>query len=71
MKKLLLPIMAAGVPAGCGTPKPAVDTVAAPWSPDLERVYRTLGGILQMKLDLDKIKRTRPEMGALLRKHGG
>ena len=48
-----------------------LDTVAGPWSPELEGLYVSIAGILQMKLDLERIKRVRPEMADLLRKHGG
>jgi ankyrin repeat protein len=49
----------------------SLDTVAGPWSPELESAYVYLAGMLQMKLDLEKIKRVRPELADLLRKHGG
>jgi len=48
-----------------------LDTVAALWSPQLEGVYVVLAGILHISLDLERIKRGRPEMAELLRKNGG
>lgn len=41
------------------------------WSPGLEGAYVSIAGVFDMKLDLDRIKRVRPEMADLLRKHGG
>jgi hypothetical protein len=49
----------------------ALDLVAPPWSPELEGIYRYLEGLLQIELDLDKIKAARPEIAALLREHAG
>ena len=48
-----------------------LDTVAGRWTPELESLYVSIAGVLQLKLDLEKIKRVRPEMADLLRKHGG
>ncbi|MBW8039308.1 MAG: ankyrin repeat domain-containing protein [Planctomycetes bacterium] len=45
-------------------------TVAAPWSQDVEGIYRYVGGLLQMQLDLEKIRATRPKIAAMLRKAG-
>jgi hypothetical protein len=47
----------------------ALDTVAAQWSPELAGIYKWLGGILQMELDLERIKATRPAVADLLRKN--
>lgn len=49
----------------------ALDTVAFPWSQELEGLYRYLVGVLQIQLDLERIKATRPQIAALLRKYGG
>lgn len=48
-----------------------LDTVAAPWSQAVEEVYSYVGGLLQLQLDLERIKATRPKIAALLRKTGG
>jgi hypothetical protein len=45
-------------------------TVAAPWSQDVEGIYRYVGGLLQMQLDLEKIRATRPMIAAMLQKAG-
>ena len=47
----------------------AYDTVAAKWSPELAGVYKLVGGILQMELDLERIKEVRPEIADLLREN--
>lgn len=48
-----------------------LDTVAAPWSQAVEEVYSYVGGLLQLQLDLERIKATRPKIAAILRKTGG
>ena len=48
-----------------------LDTVSAPWSPELAEVYKFMAGLLQIELDLKKIEFERPKIAALLRKHGG
>ena len=48
-----------------------LDTVAAPWSQELEELYRYVGGLLQLQLDIERIKAARPKIAALLRKSGG
>ena len=48
-----------------------LDTVASPWSQELEGVYQYIAGLLQIQLDLERIKAVRPKIAALLRKHGG
>ena len=47
-----------------------LDTVAAPWSQDVEGIYRYVGGLLKMQLDLEKIRATRPKIAAMLQKAG-
>jgi len=47
-----------------------LDTVKADWSEELEGFYKVLGGVLKLKLDLDKIKSARPKIAALLAKRG-
>jgi len=48
-----------------------LDAVAGPWSPELEQLYEMLGGALQLQLDLDRIRQTRPQVAELIRSHGG
>jgi hypothetical protein len=48
-----------------------LDAVAGPWSQELEGLYRYIGELLQLQLDLERIKATRPKIAALLRKTGG
>jgi len=48
-----------------------LDIVAGEWSETLEGIYRTIGGMLQIQLDLGRIKAVRPQVAELLRKHGG
>jgi ankyrin repeat protein len=47
-----------------------LDTVSGPWTPDLQNVYVYIAGYLHITLDLEKIKRGRPEMAEMLRKAG-
>ncbi len=47
-----------------------LDTVAAPWSPDLQNIYVYIAGYLHITLDIQKIKNSRPDMADLLRKAG-
>lgn len=54
-----------------GTGQTALDTVAPPWSPELEGIYRYIEGLLQTEFDLERIKAARPEIAALLRKQAG
>ena len=46
-----------------------LDTVAASWSPALEETYRYIAGLIQIEVDLEKIKVTRPKIAAILREH--
>jgi len=48
-----------------------LDTVAGEWSQDLEGVYKWIAELLQLQLDLERIKVTRPKIAVLLRKSGG
>jgi ankyrin repeat protein len=48
-----------------------LDTVAAPWSPELEGLYQYIGEALQIPLNMEKIKTARPQIASLLRKQGG
>jgi ankyrin repeat protein len=49
----------------------ALDTVAAQWGEELEGVYRYFAGLLQVELDIERVKATRPTVAATLRRHGG
>ena len=48
-----------------------LDTVKAAWSEELKGIYQTIEGVLQLELDLEKIKAARPKIAAMLRKNGG
>ena len=41
--------------------------VSADWSPDLERIYKLVGNMVDIELDLDRIKQARPRIADLLR----
>jgi len=45
--------------------------VSAPWSPELQGIYSYIAGYLHLKIDIEMIKRVRPEMVDLLKKSGG
>jgi ankyrin repeat protein len=47
----------------------ALDIMTAPWTPELEGVYRYLGGILQLQPDMGRLKATRPKIAAILEGH--
>jgi len=48
-----------------------LDTVSAPWSQELEGLYKWIGEILKLQLDIERIKAARPKIAAILRKSGG
>ncbi len=48
-----------------------LDSVAGEWSQELEGLYKWIAEILQLQLDLERIKATRPKIAALLRRSGG
>jgi hypothetical protein len=48
-----------------------LDTLAGPWSQELEGFYRYIGGLLQIQLDIERIKAARPQVAAILRRSGG
>jgi ankyrin repeat protein len=48
-----------------------LDTVAGEWNEEVEGIYKYFEGILQIQLDIERIKATRPKIAALLRKSGG
>lgn len=41
--------------------------VSAEWSPQLDEIYRSIGDLIGIELDLERIKRTRPMIAELLR----
>lgn len=47
-----------------------LDTVTVPWNSDLEGVYQFLGDLLKVRVDLERVKRVRPEIVKLLREYG-
>ncbi len=48
-----------------------LEAVTQPWSPELEGIYRYIGGLLKTEFDLEKIKAARPIIADLLRQHEG
>jgi hypothetical protein len=48
-----------------------LDAVAGEWSQELEGIYRYIAGLLQIQVDLERIKAARPQVAAILRKSGG
>ena len=44
-----------------------LEIVSAPWSPELADVYRSIAAALQLRFDLERIKRNRPRITELLR----
>jgi len=66
--KLLLEKGASGsVKSGRGeTP---LDVVSAEWSPQLEGIYKSIGDLIGIELDLARIRETRPKVARLLREH--
>jgi hypothetical protein len=44
-----------------------LDVVSAPWSPQLERIYTSIGNLVGIELDLERIKEIRPKVGEMLR----
>lgn len=46
-----------------------LDVVSADWNPQIEGFYKSIGDLVGMELDLDRIKRARPEIAKRLREH--
>jgi hypothetical protein len=44
-----------------------LDLVSADWSPDLERVYTSIANMIDMQIDLPRIRQSRPKVAELLR----
>ena len=57
----------ASVSAKNGRGETPLDVVSANWTPQLERLYESIGEIVGIELDLASIKRTRPKISQLLR----
>jgi hypothetical protein len=49
----------------------ALDAVEGEWSQELEGIYKSLGKLWNLNLDIEAIKVTRPQIAALLRKSEG
>ena len=47
-----------------------LDIASAPWSDELKGVIQFVGALLQIQLDLERIRKARPEVATLLRKAG-
>jgi hypothetical protein len=45
--------------------------VAMDWSEEIQGITQFIGSILEIKIDIEQVKTIRPEIVALLRKHGG
>jgi len=45
------------------------DSVASPWNGEIEGAYKLLDSVLPFKLDLDAIKKARPEIAEILNNH--
>jgi peroxiredoxin len=48
----------------------ALNAVSRPWGPAVEGFYKLIASNLQLELDLDRIKASRPEVVELLKMHG-
>jgi ankyrin repeat protein len=48
-----------------------LDNAAAPWNREMQGIVEFIAGILQVKIDVTDVQAGRPEVAALLRKHGG
>ena len=49
--------------------KTALNNVEGPWNKGTEWLYKFVGRLLRLELDLERIKRDRPECAAILRNH--
>ncbi len=47
-----------------------LDMVSADWSPELERTYKYVGNLIDIELDLARVKQARPKVAELLREQG-
>jgi hypothetical protein len=46
-----------------------LDVVSAEWSPQLEGIYNSIGGLIGIELDLARVKQARPKVAKRLREH--
>ncbi len=44
-----------------------LDFVSGPWNEEMDGLYEFLGTVFQMELDIERIRKVRPEVNALLR----
>jgi ankyrin repeat protein len=44
-----------------------LDLVSSNWSPELEKIYTTIANLLDMQVDLPRIRQSRPKVAKLLR----
>ena len=49
----------------------ALNTVSSPWDAGLSKGYTDAGGLLRIPIDLDHIRKTRPEIAKQLKSAGG
>jgi len=66
--KLLLE-KGASVSAKSGRGETPLAVVSADWSPQLEGIYKSIGDLVGIELDLARIRETRPKVARLLREH--
>jgi hypothetical protein len=57
----------ASVHAKNGRGETPLDVVSAGWSPQMEGIYRSVGDLIGIELDLERIKQVRPKIAELLR----
>ena len=48
----------------------AVKAVSGDWSQDLEELYKAIASATNIKIDLDRLKKERPKIAEMIRKHG-
>jgi hypothetical protein len=63
----LLLVKGASVHAKNGRGETPLDVVSAGWSPQMEGIYRSIGDLIGIELDLERIKQIRPKIAELLR----
>lgn len=68
MVKLLLE-KGADSEAKNGFGQTALDVSSMEWNLQIEQIYQAIGGMLQMELDIERIKTTRPVVAQILRDH--
>ncbi|MGB0580152.1 MAG: ankyrin repeat domain-containing protein [Limisphaerales bacterium] len=48
-----------------------LDVATAPWSPELNGIYKFIDGLLKLDLDLERIQKTRGTIAKILTENGG